>query len=127
MRHVFGYDAVVGHQPNTHDSSRDLDTESARLVATTLQALAHPTRLQILATLQAAPATVGRLCAQLGVEQSALSHQLRLLRDQGFVTATREGRHVEYQLYDNHIGELIEQALNHAEHVRLGVADRSER
>lgn len=95
-------------------------------MATTLQALAHPGRLQILATLQAGAATVGQLVTELSMEQSAVSHQLRLLRDQGFVTASRQGRHVEYRLYDNHIGELIEQALSHADHVRLGLIDRDD-
>lgn len=94
-------------------------------MASTLQALAHAGRLRILATLQAGPATVGRLSEGLAMEQSAVSHQLRLLRDLGFVTTERQGRHVEYRLYDNHIGELIEQALSHAEHVRLGVMERT--
>lgn len=58
------------------------------------------------------------------MEQSAVSHQLRLLRELGFVTAQRHGRHIQYQLYDSHIGELIEQTLSHAEHLRLGLVER---
>ncbi|WP_243395363.1 ArsR/SmtB family transcription factor [Nocardioides currus] len=114
----------MAHEPTRHRLPPDLDVETAVSVASTLQALAHAGRLRILATLQAGPATVGRLTESLAMEQSALSHQLRLLRDLGFVTAERQGRHVEYRLFDNHIGELIEQALSHAEHVRLGVAER---
>lgn len=109
----------MGHQSTGYQPSADLDAEAAQSVAATLQALANPNRLRILSTLQAGPATVGQLIEALGMEQSAVSHQLRVLRDQGFVTAERDGRHVEYRLYDNHIGELIEQALSHAEHVRL--------
>jgi len=119
-----GYTASVGHQPTAHRPAPDLDAEAARSVAATLQALANPSRLRILATLQAGPATVGHLADTLDREQSAVSHQLRLLRDLGFVTAERDGRHVEYRLYDNHIGELIDQAISHAEHVRLGLAER---
>ena len=115
----------VAHQPTGHHVSVDLDAEAAKSVAATLQALANPSRLRILATLQAGSATVGQLTETLAMEQSAVSHQLRLLRDQGFVTAERDGRHIEYRLYDNHIGELIEQALSHAEHVRLGLAERN--
>ena len=114
----------VGHQRTGHQLSLRLDAETAQSVAATLRALANPNRLRILATLQAGPTTVGDLTAALNIEQSALSHQLRLLRDQGFVTTERHGRHIEYRLYDNHVGELIEQALSHAEHVRLGTADR---
>lgn len=48
------------------------------------------------------------------------------LRDQGFVTASRQGRHVENHLDDDHIGELIEQALSRADHARLGLVDRDD-
>src|SRR3954451_1744044 len=119
-----GYTDSVGHQPTGHRLPPDLDAEAARSVAATLQALANPSRLRILAMLQAGPATVGHLAHALDMEQSAVSHQLRLLRDLGFVTAERDGRHMEYRLYDDHIGELIDQALSHAEHLRLGVVQR---
>lgn len=104
----------MGHQPSVHQSPQRLDAETAQSVAATLRALANPRRLRILATLQSGPSTVGELTQILDMEQSAVSHQLRLLRDQGFVTAERQGRHIEYSLYDNHIGELIEQAVSHA-------------
>jgi len=48
------------------------------------------------------------------------------LRDQDFVTASRQGRHVENHLDDDHIGELIEQALSRADHARLGLVDRDD-
>lgn len=114
----------MGHQPVGHQLPSSLDAETAQSVAATLRALSNPSRLRILATLQAGPATVSDLTVALDIEQSAVSHQLRLLRDQGFVATERHGRHIEYRLYDNHVGELIEQALSHTEHVRLGAADR---
>jgi DNA-binding transcriptional ArsR family regulator len=116
----------VGHQQPSHHLPSDLDVDAAQAVAATLQALAHPGRLRILAMLQSGPATVGHLTTSLDMEQSAVSHQLRLLRDLGFVTAERDGRHREYRLYDDHVGALIEQALSHAEHVRLGAVDRQQ-
>jgi DNA-binding transcriptional ArsR family regulator len=109
----------VGHQPNVHQLP-DLDVDTATTVAAALQALAHPGRLRILAMLESGPASVGRLTEALNMEQSAVSHQLRLLREGGFVISERDGRHMLYRLHDNHVGELIEQALSHAEHVRLG-------
>jgi DNA-binding transcriptional ArsR family regulator len=48
---------------------------------------------------------------------------LRLLRNLGLVTGTRQGRSVVYALYDNHVAELLDQALYHAEHLRLGLTD----
>ena len=72
----------------------------------------------ILATLQAGPRTVGGLVEAVGMEQSAVSHQLRLLRDRGWVAAERHGKSISYRLFDDHVAELIEQALYHAEHLR---------
>jgi len=54
-------------------------------LATTLQALATPSRLLIMSRLREAPATVGELAQAVGMEQSAVSHQLRLLRHLGLV------------------------------------------
>jgi ArsR family transcriptional regulator, nickel/cobalt-responsive transcriptional repressor len=56
------------------------------------------------------------------MEQSAVSHQLRLLRNLGLVDGVRQGRSIVYSLYDNHVAELLDQAVYHAEHLRLGVA-----
>ncbi|WP_373302610.1 ArsR/SmtB family transcription factor [Streptomyces atratus] len=69
----------------------------------------------------ACPAT--ELADAVGMEQSACSHQLRLLRNLGLVTGERRGRSVIYALYDNHVAELLDQALFHVEHLRLGLHD----
>ncbi|MFD7105897.1 ArsR/SmtB family transcription factor [Streptomyces celluloflavus] len=100
-----------------------LDTAGAADVAATLQALATPSRLYILARLQEGPCAVGELAGAVGMEQSACSHQLRLLRNLGLVTGERRGRSIVYSLYDNHVAELLEQALYHVEHLRLGLHD----
>jgi DNA-binding transcriptional ArsR family regulator len=55
--------------------------------------------------------------------QSACSHQLRLLRNLGLVVGRRQGRSVIYALYDNHVAELLDQAVYHIEHLRLGLSD----
>ena len=101
-----------------------MDMATAKTVATTLQALATPSRLLILATLQNGSSTVSDLAEAVGMEQSAVSHQLRLLRNLGLVDGERSGRHIRYSLYDDHVAELIEQAIYHAEHLRLGAPDR---
>lgn len=101
-----------------------MDLVTAKSVATTLQALATPSRLMILATLRSGSATVGELAKAIGMEQSAVSHQLRLLRNLGLVNGERSGRHINYSLCDDHVAELLEQAVYHAEHVRMGATDR---
>lgn len=100
-----------------------LDAESAEQIARTLQALSAPSRLRILSELRHRPSTVGDLTEALGLEQSAVSHQLRLLRMMGLVTSSRSGRHVTYALHDDHVAALLDEAVHHAEHVRLGKVD----
>lgn len=100
-----------------------LDAAGATDVASTLQALATPSRLYILARLQESPCAVGDLARAVGMEASACSHQLRLLRNLGLVIGERQGRSIVYALHDNHVAELLEQALFHVEHLRLGLRD----
>jgi DNA-binding transcriptional ArsR family regulator len=113
----------MGHGADGRAARTRLDAATAKSVATTLQALATPSRLLILATLQGGPATVGKLSESVGMEQSAVSHQLRLLRNLGLVDGQRHGRNIVYSLYDDHVSELIDQAVYHAEHLRLGAVD----
>ncbi|MBP0458183.1 ArsR/SmtB family transcription factor [Streptomyces montanisoli] len=116
----------MGHGADTDSSATTrerLDTVGADDVAATLQALATPSRLRILARLQQGPCSVGDLANAVGMEPSACSHQLRLLRNLGLVTGERQGRSIVYALYDNHVAELLDQALYHVEHLRLGVRD----
>ncbi|RNG35356.1 ArsR/SmtB family transcription factor [Streptomyces botrytidirepellens] len=100
-----------------------LDEATAASVATTLQALATPSRLLILTTLRQSPHSVTQLAAEVGMEQSAVSHQLRLLRTLGLITGRRDGRRIVYRLYDDHVARLLDQAVHHIEHLRLGVRD----
>ena len=101
------------------------DAGYARAAAESLQALATPSRLRILARLHSGPASVGELAAAVGLEASAVSHQLRLLRHLGLVTGERAGRRVVYELHDDHVAELLSQAVGHVEHVRMGLAGRT--
>ncbi len=118
---------TMGHGRDTSSSSAStrerLDAVGTADVAATLQALATPSRLYILARLQEGPCSVGDLAGAVGMENSACSHQLRLLRNLGLVTGERRGRSIVYSLYDNHVAELLDQALYHVEHLRLGLHD----
>lgn len=123
------YDSPMGHgaaPPAGRVPRGRLDATSAAKVATTLQALATPSRLLILARLREGPLPATELAAEVGMEQSACSHQLRLLRNLGLVVGTRKGRSIVYSLYDNHVAELIDQAIYHVEHLRLGLADAAD-
>jgi DNA-binding transcriptional ArsR family regulator len=54
------------------------------------------------------------------MEPSAVSHQLRQLRHLGLVVGERRGKQVIYGLHDVHVAELLDQAIFHVEHLRLG-------
>ena len=116
-----GHKATGGDEQAAHAAR--LDAASAAKIATTLQALATPSRLMILTRLREAPCTVTDLAESAGMELSAVSHQLRLLRNLGLVTGTRSGKNIVYALYDNHVAALLDQAVYHIEHLRLGIAD----
>jgi len=101
----------------------ELDAEQAADIAATLQALATPSRLRILVRLRQAPCSVGELADVVQMEQSAVSHQLRLLRALGLVSRTRVGRSVVYDLFDDHVAQLLDQAIYHVEHLGMGTRD----
>src|SRR3954451_89880 len=105
-------------------SADQLDGGFAGAVADTMQALAAPSRVRILGRLHAGASSVNELAAAVEMEPSAVSHQLRLLRHLGFVVGRREGRRVVYDLYDDHVAHLLEEAISHVEHVELGLAGR---
>jgi DNA-binding transcriptional ArsR family regulator len=102
------------------------DPAYARAAADAMQALSAPSRLRILARLHAGPASVTDLAGAVGMEASAVSHQLRLMRHLGLVVGHRDGRQVVYALHDDHVAEMLRQAVSHVEHVRLGLSGRAE-
>ena len=108
-----------GSQPDPREL---LDHELAARVSETMHALAAPSRLRILARLHGGACSVGELAADVGMEPSAVSHQLRVLRHLGLVTGRRDGRQVRYELYDDHVAQLLEEAMSHVEHLRLGLS-----
>ena len=114
----------MGHGVEDRARPVRLDLAAAKSVAETLQALATPSRLLILSRLRDGPTTVGELAEAVGMEQSAVSHQLRLLRHLGLVDGHRRGRSVSYALYDDHVAQLLDEAVYHAEHLRLGLPAR---
>jgi DNA-binding transcriptional ArsR family regulator len=102
-----------------------LDTGFAGAVADTMQALATPSRVRILGLLREGPMSVNELAQAVGMEPSAVSHQLRLLRHLRFVVGRRQGRNVLYDLHDDHVAHLLDEAISHVEHVQLGLAGRA--
>ena len=93
----------------------------ARLAAF-LAVMADPTRLQIVAALKATELCVCDLSTVIGISESAISHQLRAMRELAIVRPRREGRMVFYSLDDDHVDSIYLQARDH---VRHGMVDRT--
>ena len=93
------------------------------LVVEAFQALADPTRAKILYALVTRPLCVRDLAVVVGVSESAVSHQLRLLRDRRLVKPRREGNVIHYAVDDQHVVALFREAEYHADHVRRGIPD----
>lgn len=110
----------MGHQ-HTHTSPNTplRPGDHAEEIASIMQALATPSRVRILAELQMSPQTVGELAEAVGMEASAVSHQLRILRNLRLVVGERLGRTIRYSLHDTHVGVLLDEAAFHIAHLRM--------
>lgn len=90
------------------------ETADMGRVAALLGAMAHPVRVSVLLHLDAhGPCDVSCLQETLGVEQSALSHQLAVLRRADLVRAESEGRRRVYRIADAHVGHIVRDAAAH--------------
>jgi ArsR family transcriptional regulator, lead/cadmium/zinc/bismuth-responsive transcriptional repressor len=94
---------------------RLLGEASVAALAETFRALGDTTRVRMLDALSHAELCVQDLADLLGLTQSAVSHQLRLLRAMRLVRTRRDGRLMYYALDDDHIVKLFEQGLGHVE------------
>jgi len=84
-------------------------------VADTFRVLGDPTRVRILDALGEGELCVQALASRIGISESAVSHQLRLLRTMRLVRVRREGRLAFYAVDDDHILELLRQAQTHVQ------------
>ncbi len=79
-------------------------------------ALSDPTRLRIISVLLERELNVGEIATQLQMTESAVSHQLRGLRQLHLVRSRKDGRQVYYALDDDHVARLYRLGLDHVEH-----------
>ena len=85
-------------------------------LADLFSALSDPTRLRIISVLLDSEMNVGEIAAQLEMTESAVSHQLRGLRQMRLVRARKNGRQVYYALDDDHVAKLYRLGLEHVDH-----------
>jgi len=109
-------ECVVHDEQVQQVRSRTLSSEEAANIASLFTVLSDPTRVQVVYSLLSAPQ--GELCvcdiaAILGRDDTTISHQLRVLRNQQIVAMRKVGRVVYYRLVDTHIRQLLEMSLAH--------------
>ncbi|BAZ46920.1 zinc-responsive repressor ZiaR (plasmid) [Chondrocystis sp. NIES-4102] len=97
--------------------SEIVTTEKAQQMAQFFGAMADPHRLKLLSALAKAELCVCDLAAVVKMSESAVSHQLRLLRNLRLVKHRREGRNVYYSLADAHIANLYREVAEHLDEV----------
>ena len=100
-----------------------MGARTVEALAETFRALGDPTRVRILDALSAGELCVCDIASLVGISESAASHQLRLLRGMRLVRPRRAGRLVYYAVDDQHILELLRQALTHVEEPRFAIGD----
>lgn len=102
---------------NSINSKSVLTSEDANRMAWIFKSLSDPTRLRLLSILFEREVCVNGLAESINVSQSAVSHQLRLLRNLRFVSTRRVGQQVFYRIDDIHIQDLFVKALEHTHHI----------
>ncbi len=94
-----------------------LPLESAFELAELFDSLSDPTRIQIISLLtEEDEVGVSELVAKLNLSKSAVSHQLRGMRDRRIIRTRKQGRNVYVCLDDRHVAELFQRGLEHIQH-----------
>lgn len=93
-----------------------IDDQTASQVASLFESLSDPTRVRIISALVIGETNVGDLAQIIGLSKSAISHQLRGLRDKRIVRMRKQGRLVFISLDDDHIKDLYQRGLDHVCH-----------
>lgn len=110
-------DVTIIHEDLVRQAAgHTVDGLTATRAAEFFAALGDPGRVRLVSALLSGELCVCDLAAVLGMTQSAVSHQLRLLRNLHLVTPRRDGRIVYYSIADDHVAQLFSQGMNHVSH-----------
>lgn len=101
---------------NESISTAHFKEDTVGQLASLFDALSDPTRLRIIAALLDGEMNVGDLVVFIGLSKSAVSHQLRGLRDKRLIRSRKQGRQVYVTLDDDHVAELFKRGMDHVLH-----------
>lgn len=94
----------------------NINNKNIEKLATMFSYLGDPTRLQIVILLMQKDACVSEIAEELQMTQSAISHQLRILKAAQILKNSKNGRKVIYSIKDDHVMTIIHEGLNHMAH-----------
>lgn len=100
------------------DMEKELQMEFVQEMAEFFKIFGDGTRIRVLQTLMEGEKNVGDLAEELEMSQSAVSHQLRVLRQNDLVKYRKEGKVVFYSLDDEHVENVLQQGMAHLRHKR---------
>jgi DNA-binding transcriptional ArsR family regulator len=103
------------------DWRQGADVDQLLVAAEVLRHLADPTRLHLLRLLAAGEQDVSTLAAQVSASRSSVSQHLGRLRLAGLVRARRAGRRMLYRITSDHLSELVNEAMEFADHTVRGI------
>lgn len=107
-------DCNVVHEEVVDKVKRKMPGDAALdALGTLFKVIGDPTRVKILFSISEHELCVCDICAVLNMSPSAISHQLRVLKDARIVKSRREGKNVFYSLDDEHIDKIFKMGLNH--------------
>lgn len=104
------------YQNHTHR----IHTELIPKAASFFKVVGDETRMKILCTIAREELCVNDIAEAVGMTKSAVSHQLRMLKEEGLVKARRDGKNIFYSLDDQHVVDIIDLAFIHIEHKSHG-------
>ena len=89
------------------------DKQTTEKIADLFKAFADPTRVQILSNLVERELCVTDIAEAVELSQSAVSHQLRILKQMYLIKYRREGKNILYSLADDHVRTILQMGLEH--------------
>ena len=110
---------LIIHKEAAEKAAAALKPENPADIAAWFKLLGDPTRLRIMLALESTELCVCDLCAVLGMNKSAISHQLNTLRANRLVKYRRSGKNVYYSLDDDHVVQVVSMAREHLAEAKI--------
>ena len=101
---------------HTHEQTLQTNDEILYRTAELFKVFGDPTRIRILHALFEQELCVQEIADTLSMTQSAISHQLRILKQSALVKYRRDGKTIYYSLNDDHVETIMKQGIEHVEH-----------